>query len=87
MLLGQRMDAAHFRTRIARLLGQRLALGYDLGRRGAAASNRAIAVNTPIKAPSLTVTSLIGILELCKTLNYYLESKTRFLIQHVKPEP
>jgi hypothetical protein len=45
------------------LLGQRVNPEYDLGRRGAAASHSAIAVNTPINTPSLTVASLIGIID------------------------
>jgi hypothetical protein len=36
---------------MARLLGQRLNLEYDLGRRGAAASQSAIAVKMVINAP------------------------------------
>jgi hypothetical protein len=36
---------------MARLLGQRLNLEYDLGRRGAAASHSAIAMKTVINAP------------------------------------
>jgi len=54
---------------IARLLGQRASLEYDLGRRGAAASHSAIAVNTPMNAPSLIVASLIAIVDLAQIIN------------------
>jgi hypothetical protein len=42
---------AVFGPTMARLLGQRLNLEYDLGRRGAAASHSAIAMKTVINAP------------------------------------
>ena len=41
-----------FSATMARLLGQRLNLEYDLGRRGAAASHSAIAAKMVINAPS-----------------------------------
>jgi hypothetical protein len=56
-------------TIATRLLGQRVNLEYDLSRRGAAASQRAIALNTLIKATSLTVASLIAIIDLAQTVN------------------
>jgi hypothetical protein len=51
------------------LLGQRVSLEYELGRRGAAASHNAIAVNTPMNAPSLIVASLIGIVDWTQIIN------------------
>jgi hypothetical protein len=49
---------AVFSATMTRLLGQRLNLEYDRGRRGAAASHSAIAVKTAINAPSRTTASL-----------------------------
>ena len=60
---------AIFSATTAKLLGQRFNLEYDLGRRGAAASHSAIAVNTPINAPSLMVASLIGIIDSYQVIN------------------
>src|SRR5581483_1624009 len=52
-LTGRRiLRSAVFNATIARLLGQRRNLAYDLARRGAAASHNAIAARTAINAPS-----------------------------------
>src|SRR5215469_11225431 len=53
-----------FIATIARLLGQRLSLEYALGRRGAAASQRTIALNMAMNTPSLIVLSCAGIVQL-----------------------
>ncbi len=48
---------AVFSATMARLLGQRMNLEYDLGRRGVAASHSAIALKTVINAPKRTAVS------------------------------
>src|SRR6266481_5621370 len=60
---------AVFSATMARLLGQRLNLEYDLGRRGAAASQSAIAVKTAVNAPSRAAASLGSMVDLFQTLN------------------
>src|SRR5713226_2482769 len=52
------LKSAVFSATMARLLGQRLSLEYDLGRRGIAASHNASAVKTAREAPSRTAASL-----------------------------
>jgi hypothetical protein len=54
--------SAVFRVTIARLPGHRVNREYERGRRGAAASDSAIAANTVKKAPSLMAASSIGLL-------------------------
>src|SRR5712692_7805951 len=60
---------AVFSATMARLLGQRLNLEYDLGRRGAAASHSAIAVKTVINAPNRTAASSGSMVDLLQTFN------------------
>jgi len=60
---------AVFSATTAKLLGQRLNLEYDLGRRGIAASHSAIAVKTVINAPKRMVVSFVNIVDLLQTFN------------------
>src|ERR1700693_423369 len=60
---------AVFSATTARLLGQRLNLEYDLGRRGIAASHSAIAVRTEINAPKRMAASWVSMIDLHQTFN------------------
>ncbi len=61
--------SAVFSATIARLLGHRRSLEYDLDLRGVAVSHNAMAVNTPMKAASLAAASLMGIVDSSRTVD------------------
>src|SRR5713226_5489358 len=63
------LTSAVFSATMARLLGQRLNLEYDLGRRGAAASHSAIPVETVMNAPKRMAASSVSTVDLFQTFN------------------